>query len=251
MKKLLMSLSLMLLAQGFMNSDVNAVGSEKNDAQRDIRECQKDSDKHREPKELISIFDQTAKKFSKSGDYSYANYVVSVKDELNGMLNSLKAYIKSAHSHYMPIQKKQEERLQECRYAMEEVEKKVAEYLRERYHLEENTLAAVSIVYKEPKVIIKSNNTKVSQNQIAAAYRFSYGTAPKDSSKLPDRWFVVLKSANQAPEFEYGDIVKIKHPKKEQYMTIRSEKYIKDAKAIVLEPQDIVKFPEYNEYNPS
>jgi len=245
-----MGLSLILLAQGFMSSDVNA--SLREDAKHDVQACLKDFDKHKEPKELISIFDQRVKTFDKnSPPFTYSNYVDVVKDELNGILNSLKTYVKSSNSHYTPLQKKQEERLQECRYAMEEVDKKVSEYVREREHLEENTLAVVTIVYKEPKVIIKSNNTKFSQDQIAAVYRFSYFTVPKDSSKLPDRWFVVLKSANQAPEFEYGDIVKIKHPKKEQYMTIRSEKYIKDAKAIVLEPQDIVKFPEYNEYNPS
>jgi len=73
MKKLLMGLSLILLAQGFMSSDVNA--SLREDAKHDVQACLKDFDKHKEPKELISIFDQRVKTFDKnSPPFTYSNY---------------------------------------------------------------------------------------------------------------------------------------------------------------------------------
>jgi len=226
-----MSLSLMLLAQGFMNSDVNAVGSEKNDAQRDIRECQKDSDKHREPKELISIFDQTAKLYSEKGYTSTISYFEAAKNVLTPKVKQLNELVRTPQYRYRLHEKEEEARTKECLYAVKDSESKYMDYLKKALQGNE---AIIEIVSKEEPRKYQGIGQIFDPSNASVMYKVKYIYKNKELIKTQSEEIYILESANPTLEFKAGDVVKIKR-------AVQQQGY-----PLVVHPKDIEKVAPYN-----
>ncbi len=220
-----MTLSLVLLAHGFMSSDVNADPRET--AKSDVQKCQEEAYKNKDSKELISIFDQNAIKHSKNNHTE--DYFEEVKKEINRVFDSLKAYPRPANPRYNPNQKKPEEITKECYYAANKAKRRYDDYLKEVF---QGNKALIKIFSKEPRPIPNNPHKRFPNDQIADWYKFTYVHVDEKLTEIPYRELRILKSTNPAPEFKAGDILIIKNFETEYAMIVR--------------PQDIKKVESYN-----
>ncbi len=227
-----MGISLILFAQGFISNEVNASSNGGNDAQHDIQECKRDSDKHREPKELISIFDKTTKLYSEKGYTNALSYIEAVKSKLKPEVDSLNGIVRSQFHRYRPNEIANEERTKECLSAVIEVEKQYKQYLANEFKGNE---AIVEIVSKNEPPKYQAIGQMLNPKDVSTTYTVKY--IHKDEKLISTRSAEVniLKSEKSAPEFKAGDVLKIKRTVEKQV-----------GYPLAVQPQDIEKVASYN-----
>ncbi len=184
MRKLLASASVILLFQ-CINTNTCIANSSYD------KLCLTAHANDKDPKQLISLFDEAIKSYSKSGNLSVQTFIETTKKQLNSSSMTPGARL---HGEYA----------KDCFFALKDAENKYKDYLKEAFQGNE---AVIEIKAKKELPKLNIVGAPPRPDNIAATYEVHYIHA----KNMPHiNVLSIKKSSELAPDLKPGDILKIK-----------------------------------------